>query len=178
MKSVRFGAARSSAPSATRAAHRSSTAAARLVEQARRLLALARHQRVEEVPAPLRRRARAWPRRACGPRSVRRIRTQRRSPACGALAGDQPVALEAVEHARRGRRRDAGADGDLAHGERAGGVEQRVEQLVLGERQIALAGRLGGDAAARAARRAHELAEGVGERLQLGVGGGRGGGVA
>ena len=67
----------------------------------------------------------------------------------------------------------ARADGDLAHGERPRGVEQRVQQLILGERQITLSRRLVGDASASAAGRAHELAEGIGERLQLGVGGGR-----
>ena len=57
-----------------------------------------------------------------------------------------------------------------------GGVEQRIEQLVLGERQVALARGLVGDPPARPARRSHELAERVGEGLQLGVGRGPCGG--
>jgi len=72
---------------------------------------------------------------------------------------DERVALEAGEHPRRGRRAHARRARELAHAQGRLGRDQRLEQVVLRERQLAV----GSEAPARPARRAPEIVQRGGE---------------
>jgi hypothetical protein len=87
----------------------------------------------------------------------------------GPHARDQAAALEPVDHARGGRRADAGGAGQLAQAQRrVAALGQRGEHVVLRWRERGV----GLHARACALGRADEVVERRGELLELEVGGG------
>ena len=98
------------------------------------------------------------------------------SPVRGSPAAlDDPVALEAVDHPRRGRGRHPGELGDRPQRQRPAGALEAVEELELRERELARARRAHGGASADPPRGAQELVQRGVEGLEVGGGGGGGG---